>query len=77
MPLKWNGDDEHGYVGRVGNKELYRVQTRMCRDGYRAFEPCQCSVFYPPIEGKPSIVRTSDEAMKLCEADFAKQCTRT
>jgi hypothetical protein len=86
--LIWTGDDENGYIGRVGDEELYRVNTWMSQStgqgknkkpGHRVFEPCQRSVFFPPIRPDPSksgYVYTADEAKARCEADYAKRCGR-
>jgi ribonucleoside-diphosphate reductase alpha chain len=88
MTLNWKGDDEHGYVGRVGDEELYRVLTWMSsptgrgknkKPGYRVFQPSQRSIFYPPLDvgpDKSSIVRTADGAKALCEADYSRTMGR-
>jgi hypothetical protein len=84
MPLKWKGDDEHGYVANVDGEELYRVDIVLCaprdqakeRERKRLYFAGRLEKFYPPIDQSRTL-KSIDEAKALCEADYAKQRTQT
>ena len=85
--LVWVGNDEKGYVGRVGVEELYRVDTWTVKaigrrglriPAHRAFAPSWREVLYHHLllgPGKSSIVNSADEAKAFCETDYAKRRT--
>jgi len=73
MTIDWQGDDKHGYVGRVDGEELYHVDVVYLSSGQRVYWAGRLEKLYQPVDRTTLSFNITSEARACCEADHARQ----